>query len=312
MADVFGNSQFNLNEIGTESAKEISKNRAIIEQKEKGEDMSKTVGETKLFMSAHGIANALKPVKPRIKKLVNRKIGDFKKAASNKISDFIDGDGGKSRRLKEFQQEQEELNASDEFSDVRSRFGKFSDEDKDAVRSNLKENPEFTGKADMDELDEAEGAAAKLKNTQLLKDEVSKTETKNFVENDAKQAAEAETSTAESAEPDVASLASKATNFVKSGAQSVKDGVADLAKKTIKSEAKAMAKSTVETEAAEETAGEVGSAALDAIPGADVVGAVVGAVIAIKKAVQVGKLERKDKALVAAAPVTGAMQQVGV
>ena len=311
MADVFGNSQFNLNEIGTESAKEISKNRAIIEQKEKGEDMSKTVGETKLFMSAHGIANALKPVKPRIKKLVNRKIGDFKKAASNKISDFIDGDGGKSRRLKEFQQEQEELNASDEFSDVRSRFGKFSDEDKDAVRSNLKENPEFTGKADMDELDEAEGAAAKLKNTGLLKDEVSKTETKNFVENDAKQAAEKELSSS-SAETDVASLASKATNFVKSGAQSVKDGVADLAKKTIKSEAKAMAKSTVETEAAEETAGEVGSAALDAIPGADVVGAVVGAVIAIKKAVQVGKLERKDKALVADQPVTGAMQQVGV
>lgn len=402
MADVFGDSAFTLQNIGSEKAKQIIKHRAIIEQKEKGEDMAKTVGETKVFMSAHGIQGALKPLKPRIKKLVNRKANEFKKGVSNKINDFIDGDGGKNRRLQEFKDKQSDLNDDPDFNNVKKRFGELGDEDKASIRENIKANPNYTSKDDLDELDEAqpnydnitsrrgfaqennkmksklsdldkdtkkkltedidndpnvkssleiqdiadpeeklaqrtirskaindkidelspENSVGELKvqNTNILRDEVSNKETSNFIENDAKSVAESEEA---NIGEDAGSIVSKISNFAKSGSKALADGVNSLnktavssakalTKGAIKSEAKTMAKGTVEADIGEETAGEVGAAALDAIPFADIAGLFVGAGIAIKKAVQVRKLEKKDEGLVAAAPVVGSLQQVGV
>lgn len=527
--NIFGNSQFSLNNIASEEAKQIGKHRAIIEQKEKGEDMAKTVGETKLFMSAHGIQNSLKPLKPRIKKLIGRKTSEFKKKASNTLSDYLDGDGGKSRRLNEFKDSQDKLNEDLSYPTAKKRFQALNDEDRDSVRESLKNNPEYTGKEDLDaepdfndvdnledfraedkktrakfnDLDDdtkdkikkdldndddvkspaeikaiedpeeqleervnrssaindkmnelsgsgdkesqmknntkllreavsdketsnflekettqaetdataAEGKAARFKafkdsqdaanegatksslnsrisnlpeedrvstarkinydpeyktndqisrmqdfearnaptgstpkselaqntNNEIAKREISSVEEKNFVANDADEAG------AEGAESttltDVASSAKSAiSNFVQSGKEALAKGVnglnkesisnaikntiggateeasttASLAKGALKAEAKSMAESTLAEGAIGDTAAGVASAALDAVPGADIFGALLGAGIAIKKAIQVKKLERKDEGLVADEPVVGSVQTVGL
>tara|TARA_R110001606_G_scaffold314079_2_gene460718 strand:+ start:1265 stop:2227 length:963 start_codon:yes stop_codon:yes gene_type:complete len=319
--DVFGNSQMSLNNIGEAKAAQISKHRSLIEAKEKGVDMAKTVGETKLFMSAHGIQNSLKPLKPRIKKLLNRKAGEFKTAVKNKVTDYLDGDGGKARRLKEFKASQDKLNEDDSFEGTRKRFNKLSDEDKDDIRQNLKEDPEFSSKEDIGNLADEDQEAAQLKNTQLLKDAVSKGETANFVEKDAADTA-AKSAAKSGAEDVEEGIAGKISNFAKSGAKTLADGVNNLnsdavstAKSAIKAEAKSMAKSTIKSEVGatvEEGAGEVAGAALDAIPFADIAGLFIGAGIAIKKARQVRKLEKQDEGLIATAPVVGSLQQVGV
>jgi len=316
--DVFGDTQFALSGIGESARAEIAKNRALIEQKEKGVDMAKTVGETKLFMSGHGIANALKPLKPRIKKLAGRKANEFKKAVSNKISDFLDGDGGKARRLKEFKDSQEAQD--DSFVNTRKRFGKLSKEDKDDIRENLKNDPEFTPKEDVADLEEEDQEAAKLKNTQLLRDQVSQKETENFVENDANEAAENEaTSTIDNVKNAISDAGSAAKNAVKNVVGSSEDVLnkstnalnKDAIKTSLKSEAKAMAESTAEEDVGDTAAG-LASAALDEIPGADILGAILGAGIAIKKAVQVRRLEKKDENLIASKPGVGVLQQVGL
>lgn len=406
MSDTFGNSQYSLDAIGSTKAQQIAKQRAIIEAKEKGVDMAKTVGETKLFMSAHGITNALKPLKARIKKVAGRKANEFKKTIVNKVSDLIDGDGGKSRRLKEFKSKQSVVDEDESFAGVRKRFGKLGETDKEDIRSNLRENPDYMEKEDVDNLtgdvkdaqsaqntkllkdevsnketenfvkDDAEedgGAARRLKvfnqekeerdadpsydavknrfdklsgddqdaigekltsnpdymdragikelgsqaekdtqqltNRGLLKDEVSKTETKNFVENDAKTTVDNDIA------DQVTGIGSKIGNFAKSGKQAVSDAADKLNTAGIKKAAKKMAENTVADDGeaiAGDTVGEVAGAALDAIPFADIFGAILGGSIAIKKARQVRKLERKDESIVADAPVTGSLQQVGV
>ena len=322
--DTFGDNQYSLDSIGTEAASQIAKQRAILEQKEKGEDMSKTVGETKLFMSSHGIAGALKPLKPRIKKLAGRKANEFKKTIKNKVSDYLDGDGGKTRRFNEFKQNQDKLNEDESFEGARKRFGKLSDEDKDDIRQNLKEDPEFSSKETIGNLAEEDQEAAQLKNTQLLRDQVSEKETGNFIDNDAKEVAENEASSTldnvKNAISDAGSAAKNAIkNVFKSGEDTLnsstnalnKDAIADTAKKVLKGEAKTMAEGEVEGEVADTAAG-LASSALDAIPGADILGVVLGAGIAIKKAIQVKKLERKDETLIANKPIVGSLQQVGV
>lgn len=322
--NIFGNSQFSLAGIGDDERAEIAKNRAIIETKEKGVDMAKTLGETKLFMSGHGISNALKPLKPRIKKLIGRKANEFKKTVSNKVSDYLDGDGGKSRRLNEFKANQDKLNEDESFQAARKRFGQLSDDDKDEVRENLKQDPEFTGKEDLGNLEDEDKLAAQEKNTELLRNQVSDKETSNFMENDAKEAAEEEaSSTVENVKNAISDAGSAAKSAIKNavgGGEDAlntstnavnKDAIANVAKKAIKGEAKGMAEEAVEGEAAADTAAGLGSAALDAIPGADIVGAIMGAGIAIKKAIQVGKLEKKDENMLAN-QVTGSFQQVGL
>ena len=320
--NVFGDSQFSLDSIGEAQRAQIAKSRAIIEQKEKGVDMAKTVGETKLFMSGHGIMNAIKPLKPRIKKLAGRKANEFKKTIKNKISDYVDGDGGKSRRLNEFKAEQDDLNEKGDFQSYRKRFGKLSDEDKDSIRENLKDNPEFSSTEDLESLGEAsEKEAAMEKNTQLLRDQVSEKETNNFMENDASKVAEEESSsTLDNVKNAVSDVASRAKNVISDGFKSgdealntstnVVNGAVDDAKAVLKTEAKKMAESELSSEAVGDTIAGLGSAALDSIPGADIIGAIMGAGIAIKKAIQVRRLEKKDENVIADAPVVGSLQQI--
>ena len=313
--------------------------------------MAKTLGETKLFMSAHGIGNALKPLKPRIKKVLGRKANEFKKDLNTKVSDLLSKDGGKARRLKDFKSSQDDDNEGADYSSLRKRFKNLSDDDQDGIRDNLAKNPDWTGGSATDSKttqkfktpEEAEEVEENnVQNREIYKDEVSKAEEKNFVEKDAESVAENEGKTladtaqsaAQSLSDKVGELANKAGNFVKSGAQRISDTVNGLnktagtvaddaeaevskvaEKKASKAVAKQMAEKTIAKDGeavVEDTVGEVAGAALDAVPLADIGGAILGGVIAIKKAIQVRKLEKEDEGLKPTIQVAGSTQQIGV
>lgn len=308
----FDNYNQSIGALSDMASQSIQKQRAILEQKEKGEDMAKTVGETKLFMSAHGIHASLKPVKPRIKKYLGRKIRE----TANKIQDKLTGDEGQSRRAADFKASQDELNKSDKLSDIKQRFSKLNENDKDEVRDAVKNHPDFKSKDEIKDIadeDEEAGNAAKEANTKILKDAISDKEGENFatrnVGGQAGQSVEQITTDAagESAVADAASEeASSGAGKLFQGAKAIKSAAKDLAKSTAKA-----AGEDVAEEAGEETGAEVGSAALDAIPGADIIGAVLGAGIAIKKAIQVRKAEKTDENIVGQEQ-TGVSDQIGV
>ena len=160
------------------------------------------------------------------------------------------------------------------------------------------------------------------KNTELLRSQVSEKETSNFMENDANEVAEGENAAStldniKSGLQDVASRAKNAiSNVFKKGDDTLNtstnavNGAVDDAKAVLKTEAKTMAEDEVVGSTLADTAAGIGSAALDAIPGADIVGFALGAGVAIKKAIQVRKLEKKDENVIADAPVVGSLQQI--
>ncbi len=304
----FDNYDQSIGALSDMASQSIQKQRAILEQKEKGEDMAKTLGETKLFMSAHGIHASLKPVKPRIKKYLGRKLRE----TANKIQDKLTGDEGQSRRAADFKASQDELNKSEKYSDLKQRFSKLNDADKDEVREAVKNHPDFKSKdevKDLDDEDEDAGDAAKEMNSKILKNAISDKEGENFAtRNVGGQAGQS----VEQITTDTAGEAAVASTEAEEGASGA--GKIFQGAKAIKGAAKSLAKTAVEAtgeEVAEETGASVGSAVLDAIPGADVVGAILGAGIAIKKAIQVKKAEKTDENLVSQEH-TGVSDQIGV
>ena len=62
------------------------------------------------------------------------------------------------------------------FEGVKNRFKKLSEDDKDDIRNNLENNPEFTSKEDLENLPDDIREASQLKNTSLLNDEVKQKE----------------------------------------------------------------------------------------------------------------------------------------
>ena len=333
------------------AASSITKQRAILEQKEKGEDMAKTLGETKVFMSGHGIQNALKPLKPRIKKALKDKIrsvansllGKGEEPVTKSTSSGINSlenikgrynklDKGAKQEIRNnltnnkdytgkddmsalskeeqgtaesnnnllFDEEVKgkELEASRDPDKIRARFKKLGSEDQEDVRSKVFNNKDFKEEDDVNSLSADGKAAAQAKNSEILNNEVT-----------AKEAvSSAAGSEAEVGGQGVANLASRGGSVVNSGKELLANATSRINKSAaqIKKAAEDMAKkalsSNVEDDAAaggEEAAEGLGSAVLDAIPGADIFGLALGGSIAIKKAVQVRKAEKTDEGLVA-------------
>ena len=113
---------------------------------------------------------------------------------------------------------------SSDFKSIKNRFKKLNDDDKDDVRNNLKDNSKFTDLDELDMLPDSISEYSRLKNTDLLNDEVT---AKEGIGDDVVKKTGQEAEDALGDEPELLSGVKSAVSDAKSALSDAKSAVSD-------------------------------------------------------------------------------------
>ena len=283
--DAFANYDALINSMSAARAQKTAGERSQLEGKEKSEDMTKNVGEVKLFTSMQGVQKAIKPFKAAIKKAIKDKVSNVKDSLVQKLKDKLGlGEDGP--------QELAQKNLANAQDDLASLKSQNAENEVDRLKNEAEAAPE--------EQDALRGA----------------NDLDRIAESDAEDAAASKVGDAESALNDIQDITKPVSSSegvmdtLKAGFSAAKT-VGQTALADAKSDASAAIEKQIAKVVATSAAEEEADAPLDAIPGADIVGVIIGAAIAGHAAHKIHKLMKEDRNL-GPGQTSGVSSQLGV